>query len=169
MSEGELDLVFGRPAGEADGDPFRFRELGVERLAVIARCGHALLETGGAVGADDLRKAPWVLQGGGSALRRRVEDMFLASGLPLPARIISTDSPLMTLACVVEGDALSVVTEEVARPLAACGAVGIVPIAAALSAGAFGLLVPAVRPSSPATATILGLLDGVVAARLSKA
>ena len=163
LSEGELDLVFGRPVGEADGDPFRFRELGVERLAVIARRGHGLLRAGGVVGPAELREASWVLQGSGSALRRRVEDMFLASGFPLPARIVSTDSPLMTLACVMGGEALSVVTDEVARPLAASGAVDIVPIEATLSAGPFGLVVPALRPPSPATATILALLDAVLA------
>jgi len=158
LVEGQLDLAIGRPVETADHALYSYREIGMETLSLIVRRGHPL--TG--AGTPDLvalQALHWVLQGRGSRLRQRVEDMFHDAELPLPEHIVSTDSLLMTLAYLTRTDAVSVVSEPVARQQAACGQVDMLPMPAALSAGAYGLLLPTHRAPSPAVATVLRLIE----------
>jgi DNA-binding transcriptional LysR family regulator len=99
-----------------------------------------------------------VLQARGSRLRSRVEGLFYEAGLQPPECVVSTNSLLMTLAYVTGSDAISIVSEAVARQQADCGQVAILPLDAEVTAGTYGLILPSQRQPSPATATMLRLL-----------
>jgi DNA-binding transcriptional LysR family regulator len=157
LVNGHLDMVLGRPITEQNRSLYTYREIGAETLLLIGRQGHPLQHQG-CLSIERLREEQWVLQARGSRLRTRVDSLFYGAGLQPPERIVSTNSLLMTLAYVTGTDALSVVSEAVAQQQAACGQVAILPLAAEIAAGAYGLILPSQRPLSPATSTMLHLL-----------
>jgi len=155
---GQLDIVLGRPMTDYDHGLCRYREIGIERLSLVGRRGHPL--SGGAtLRIDELRDQAWVLQARGSILRRRVEDMFHDAGAPLPERVISTNSLLMTLSYLTQTDALSVISEPAARQQARCGQIEILAFEHQLSTGAYGVILPVHRAPTAAVGLILRLLE----------
>ncbi len=155
---GHLDIMLGRPGPSFDRALFSYRELGNEALRLVGRRDHPFAMRG-LLGVAEIRDACWVLQAAGSRLRTRVDDLFHAANLAPPERIVSTNSLLMTLTYVANTDAISVVSEPVARQQEAAGVLGILPLDTDISAGAYGLLLPNQRPCSPATAMILRLIE----------
>ncbi|WP_284946508.1 LysR substrate-binding domain-containing protein [Acidisoma cladoniae] len=154
---GHLDMVLGRPIAEQSGSHYVYHEIGNETLLPICRPDHPLCHQA-ELTIQQLQAERWVLQARGSRLRSRVERLFYEAGLQPPERVVSTNSLLMTLAYVTGSDAISIVSEAVARQQAACGQIAILPLSVALTAGAYGLILPSQRPPSPATATMLRLL-----------
>jgi DNA-binding transcriptional LysR family regulator len=154
---GHLDMVLGRPISDHPRGNYVYHEIGNETLLPICRPDHPLRHQSGLTIAH-LQAARWVLQARGSRLRSRVESLFHDAGLQPPERVVSTNSLLMTLAYVTGSDAISIVSEAVARQQADCGQVAILPLDTELTAGAYGLILPSQRQPSPATATMLSLL-----------
>ncbi len=154
---GQLDMVLGRPTGGEHAGLITYREIADESLLLIGRIGHPLARRTRLAPAE-LRDEHWILQAQGSRLRARVDAMFHEAGQTPPQRIVSANSLLMTLAYVTGTDAISMVSEAVARQQAACGQVCILPLSAEVSAGRYGLILPAHRPLSPAAATMIRLL-----------
>ena len=154
---GHLDMVLGRPTSDHPRTHYVYHEIGNETLLPICRPDHPLRHQA-SLTIHQLQEARWVLQARGSRLRSRVEGLFYEAGLQPPERVVSTNSLLMTLAYVTGSDAVSIVSEAVARQQADCGQVAILPLSPEVNAGTYGLILPSHRPPSPATATMLELL-----------
>jgi DNA-binding transcriptional LysR family regulator len=108
------DFIISRIPDELNPRLFSSHEIGVEKACLIVRKGHPLLD-GGVVGLADLSGYDWVFQPPGTLLRRKVEDIFMAGGVPLPENIVNTTSLLLTLAVVCKTDAVAPVALDMAQ------------------------------------------------------
>ena len=108
------DFIISRVPDELNPRLFSAQEIGVEKACLIVRNGHPLLRKG-VVGLADLQGYDWVFQPPGTLLRRRIEDIFVAGGVPLPENTVNTSSLLLTLAVVCKTDAISPVALDMAQ------------------------------------------------------
>ncbi|MBB3287809.1 MULTISPECIES: LysR family transcriptional regulator [Rhizobium] len=108
------DFIISRIPDDLDPRLFTTHEIGVEKACLVVRNGHPLLEKGVA-SLHDLAGYDWVFQPPGTLLRRKVEDIFLAAGVPLPENVVNTSSLLLTLAVVCKTDAIAPVALDMAQ------------------------------------------------------
>ncbi|AYG66970.1 MULTISPECIES: LysR family transcriptional regulator [unclassified Rhizobium] len=108
------DFIISRIPDDLDPRLFTAHEIGVEKACLVVRNGHPLLEKGVA-SLPDLAGYDWVFQPPGTLLRRKVEDIFLAAGVPLPENVINTSSLLLTLAVVCKTDAIAPIALDMAQ------------------------------------------------------
>lgn len=108
------DFIISRIPDDLDPRLFTAHEIGVEKACLVVRNGHPLLEKGVA-GLHDLAGYDWVFQPPGTLLRRKVEDIFLAAGVPLPENVVNTSSLLLTLAVVCKTDAIAPIALDMAQ------------------------------------------------------
>jgi DNA-binding transcriptional LysR family regulator len=111
------DFIISRIPDDLNPRLFEVHEIGIERACLIVRSGHPLLKKGVASLAD-LPGYDWVFQPPGTLLRRTLEDIFLAAGVPLPENIVNTSSLLLTCAIICKTDAVAPVAFDVAQFLA---------------------------------------------------
>lgn len=154
LSRGEIEVMFGRVIPAFNPDAFSYREIEMERFAIVGRKDHPQANAG-PLDAEALQKFDWVIQNRGSTLRLWFEAIFSGTDLPLPGHIVNTNSLLMTLAYLQRSDALSVISEAVALQQAACGQLSIIPVTLDLGGAAYGLIRPRHRPVSPALSSFL--------------
>ena len=108
------DFVIGRIPDDLNPRHFEARPLGVERSCLMVRTGHPLLDVPHP-SLEDLRRHEWVFQPQGALLRRTVERLFIDSNVPLPENIVSTPSVLLTMALVVQSNAIAPIARDVRR------------------------------------------------------
>ncbi len=108
------DFIISRIPDDLDPRLFLAHEIGVEKACLVVRNGHPLLEKGVA-SLQDLAGYDWVFQPPGTLLRRKVEDIFLTAGVPLPENIVNTSSLLLTLAVVCKTDAIAPIALDMAQ------------------------------------------------------
>ncbi|NLR96857.1 LysR family transcriptional regulator [Rhizobium sp. P38BS-XIX] len=108
------DFIISRIPDDLDPRLFMAHEIGVEKACLVVRNGHPLLEKGVA-SLEDLAGYDWVFQPPGTLLRRKVEDIFLTAGVPLPENVVNTSSLLLTLAVVCKTDAIAPIALDMAQ------------------------------------------------------
>lgn len=108
------DFIISRIPDDLDPRLFQAHEIGVEKACLVVRNGHPLLEKGVAR-PEDLAGYDWVFQPPGTLLRRKVEDIFLTAGVPLPENVVNTSSLLLTLAVVCKTDAIAPIALDMAQ------------------------------------------------------
>ena len=108
------DFIISRIPDDLDPRLFTAHEIGVEKACLVVRNGHPLLAKEVA-GLHDLGGYDWVFQPPGTLLRRKVEDIFLAAGVPLPENVVNTSSLLLTLAVVCKTDAIAPIALDMAQ------------------------------------------------------
>jgi DNA-binding transcriptional LysR family regulator len=147
------DFIVARVPDDLNPRLFEARVIGVERACLIVRRGHPLMERP-RVELSELHRFDWVLQPAGSLLRRTLEGVFLAQGVPLPERVLNTSSLLLTLVMVAQSDAIAAVSTEVATFLRGrgdlAGAVEILPTDFDLVVQPYSLITVRNRTLSPA-------------------
>ncbi len=147
------DFIVARIPDDLNPRLFEARVIGVEKACLIVRRGHPLLGHG-AVRLDELHKFDWVLQPGGSLLRRTLEGIFVSHGAPLPDRVLNTSSLLLTLVMVAQSDAIAAVSIEVANFLRGRGdldgSVEILPTEFEIVVQPYSLITVRSRSLSPA-------------------
>ena len=114
------DFIIARVPDDLNPRLFNVTEIGVEKACLIARRGHPLLE--GRVGLADLPGYDWVFQPPGTLLRRRIENLFIAAGVALPATVVNTSSILLTTAIVRGSNAIAPLARDMAEFVASNGA-----------------------------------------------
>ena len=115
------DFIIARVPDDLNPRLFNVREIGVEKACLIVRKGHPLLEKP-VVGLADLPHYDWVFQPAGTLLRRRIEELFIADGVPLPSTVVNTSSILLTTAIVCGSNAIAPVARDMAVFIADVGA-----------------------------------------------
>ncbi|NTF42823.1 LysR family transcriptional regulator [Rhizobium rhizogenes] len=108
------DFIISRIPDDLDPRLFLAHEIGVEKACLVVRNGHPLLAKGVA-SLQDLAGYDWVFQPPGTLLRRKVEDIFLTAGVPLPENVVNTSSLLLTLAVVCKTDAIAPIALDMAQ------------------------------------------------------
>ncbi|WP_432344294.1 LysR family transcriptional regulator [Shinella yambaruensis] len=115
------DFIIARVPDDLNPRLFNVTEIGIEKACLIVRKGHPLLEKPVASLAD-LPHYDWVFQPAGTLLRRRIEELFLAAGVPLPSTVVNTSSILLTTAIVCGSNAIAPVARDMAVFIADVGA-----------------------------------------------
>ena len=115
------DFIIARVPDDLNPRLFNVTEIGIEKACLIVRKGHPLTEKP-VVGLADLPRYDWVFQPAGTLLRRRIEELFIAAGVPLPATVVNTSSILLTTAIVCGSNAIAPVARDMANFVADVGA-----------------------------------------------
>jgi DNA-binding transcriptional LysR family regulator len=110
---GTLDFYLGRIPDGLNSRMFTTKIIGEEPISIIVRRDHPLTAKKGLT-LKDLADYEWVMQHEGSLLRRTVEAYLIRNGVPLPERVLSTSSTLLTLVAVSQTDALAPLASSVA-------------------------------------------------------
>jgi DNA-binding transcriptional LysR family regulator len=150
-----LDFMLARIPDDMNPRQFEAREIGIERACLVVRHGHPLLQKP-SVTLAELSDMEWVMQPPGSLLNRTVERLFLAASVPLPDRIVSTSSLLMTMLMVQASDAIAPMAADVASPFFAAGkqALAALPIGRDITVQPYSLITLRGRQLSPAAQTV---------------
>lgn len=139
LLEGQLDIVIGRIADAEHATELAFEALADEPHSLIARAGHPLARRR-RLRVEDLVDHTWVLPPVGSLLRDRLDALFLQRGLPLPSRVVQTQSVPMITNLLRRSDMLVALPEEVVRPYCDAGMLRVLPIELNVRMDAFGLI-----------------------------
>lgn len=146
------DFIIGRVPDDLNPRLFRSRVIGVEKACLIVRRGHPLLAHDGPVPLERLAGYDWVLQPGGSLLRRTMESIFLTRNVQAPDRVLNTSSLLLTLVMVAQSDAVAPVSVQVAKFIRddLGGGIEVLPIEFAIEVQPYSLIALSGRQLSPA-------------------
>jgi DNA-binding transcriptional LysR family regulator len=117
----QQDFIIARVPDDLNPRLFNVTEIGIEKACLIVRKGHPLTEKP-VVGLADLPLYDWVFQPAGTLLRRRIEELFIAAGVPLPSTVVNTSSILLTTAIVCGSNAIAPVARDMATFIADVGA-----------------------------------------------
>ncbi|MEX0405975.1 LysR family transcriptional regulator [Aquibium sp. LZ166] len=164
-----IDFFIGRLLGDVDPGRFSLIEIGPEPLAMIARSGHPLTRRP-TVTLEESVVYDWVLQASGNLMRRTVEGHLMARQVPLPRKVLSTSSLMLTLAYISQSNAVSVVAKAVAdfysREDGLDGRIVVLPLDTMIEVPAYSLITHAERPLSPASEILFEMVrETVVASR----
>ncbi|NVN03241.1 MULTISPECIES: LysR family transcriptional regulator [Asaia] len=157
LTDGQIDIMLGRRPVIPSPYPVQYEEIAAERLVIASRPDHPLLGNG-PVSLQALAEWPWILQRKGSRSRQRFEELLLEEDLPLPTRVVSSDSWMMTLAYITRTDALTILSAPAAKLQSDIGQIASLPIDFVFDVAPWGLMTSKERPSTPAALTILSLL-----------
>lgn len=157
----EIDFYIGRLPDGVDGRAVRMQRIGSEPVGFIARSDHPLMRRKRVTVVECL-PFDWVMQSPSGLMRREVETYLLENGHPIPARILSTASLLLTLAIISETNAIAPVARSVgefyARGSAPGGNIGLLDMADQIAVSPFSFVLPANEDLSPAAQRVLTAL-----------
>lgn len=114
LQAGHIDFYLGRVLPMIDPRGLSVRPIGPEPVTLIVRRDHPLARRR-PLTVEDCLHYDWVLQAPGGLQRQTVEHYLLDRGHRMPARVVSTSSLLMTLALVVQTNAVAPISRSVAR------------------------------------------------------
>lgn len=153
MLADQLDLYIGRVPGTVERGAFIANPVGPEPVSLMVREDHPLTRRKN-LSLEECVEFDWVLQPLGGLMRQTVEAYLSDRRVALPARVISTSSTLMTLALIVQSNAIAPIARAAGvffgSPDGVGGRVVTLPVAEDLAVTPYSLLRPAHRPLSPA-------------------
>ena len=157
------DFIIARIPDDLNPRLFESRVLGIEKACLIVRRGHPLLR-GAPVPLERLIGYDWVLQPGGTLLRRTIEGLLIARNAPLPDRLINTSSLLLTIVMVAQSDAIAPVATEVANFFRSgegpTGAIEILPVDVDIEVQPYSIIKVRNRALSPAAQLLHDFIVG---------
>lgn len=112
LSDGRLDFMVGRLPKEYDPEPYEMRAFAVEPIGFMVRTGHPLLRRQG-LRLEDLFGHDWIMPYKDALLRQTVERWLVERNLPLPEKILSTSSFLLTIVSVKKTNAVAPIARAV--------------------------------------------------------
>ncbi|WP_142846329.1 LysR family transcriptional regulator [Telmatospirillum sp. J64-1] len=159
---GKLDFYLGRIPAAIDPRSFTARVVGEEPLSLVVREDHPLTRRA-SITLEDCIGYDWILQAIGGLLRSTVESYLVQKGYPLPDRVLSTSSLLLTLALVGSTNSIAAISTAAARfysdPSRLGGRVVTLPVAPDLRVTAYSLIRLRDQPLSPAAQTLYGMIN----------
>lgn len=158
----ELDFYIGRLPDDVDGRAVRMRRIGPEPVGFIARSDHPLTRKT-AITIPQCLPFDWVMQPPNGLMRREVETYLLENGYPIPARILSTASLLLTLAIISETNAIAPLARSVgefySRRSGLGGNIALLDMVDTIAISPFSFVFPAGHDLSPAAQRVLTVLE----------
>ncbi|WP_134678661.1 LysR family transcriptional regulator [Paracoccus ravus] len=159
---GQLDLYLGRVPDRVDAALFDLAPVGPEPLSLIVRADHPLVSASGATLRDCLG-FDWVIQPPGSMMRVSVERYLLDRGLGVPGKVIDTSSLMLTMAFVMQSDAIGITSRAAARLFASVqgqgGRIACLDVAPELEVPAYSIVTLRDRVPTSAAQTFLTILQ----------
>lgn len=137
---GDLDLVVGRLAAPEKMTGFSFEHLYSEKVLLLVRAGHPLLEGGRSL-YDGLGDYPVLMPTRNSIIRPFVERLLIVNGIAMPPVQVETVSDAFGRAFVQESDAVWIISEGVVARDIAEGRLAPLPIDTGDTTGPVGLTV----------------------------
>lgn len=147
LRDGALDLVVGRTGPPETMRGVAFAQLYAEPVVFAARPGHPLA---GAARYDQIAEWPVIYPVESAAIRRRVDDLMIAHGVPAPRSRIETVSTAFAREVARRSDAIWIISEGVAAPDIRDGLLVKLPLDAGFSAGPVGAMTRVDDEPSPA-------------------
>lgn len=157
LTDGQIDIMLGRRPVTPSPHFVSYEEIAAEHLVVAASPDHPQARSGPHT-LEALATYPWILQRRGSRSRQRLEELFQECDLSLPARLISSDSWMMTLSYITRTHALTLLSAPAAVLQADIGQIAILPIDFAIDVAPWGIIIAKERATTPAAQTVLSLL-----------
>lgn len=161
LLSGQLDLYLGRVPERMDASPFDLTLIGPEPLSLIVRRGHPLTQLP-ACTLEDCQAYDWVMQPPGSPMHGAVERYLLDRGLALPQTMIATGSLMLTLAFVLQSQAVGVMSTPAAKVFATqdpgLSPMVALPVAPDLNVSSYSIVTLRDRVPTPAAQTFLKFL-----------
>lgn len=158
------DMVLGRVPAGAPVQGLALHRAKGEEVRILAHAGHAFARRE-SIALAELSGQEWVMQGPGAPIRRAVEDVFLAQGVPLPRNVTNTSSLVMVLAMLQSPDVVTPVSQEVATLLtSAQQELALLPVREPIHVAPYSLIILRERRLSPAATRCHRLLAELVAA-----
>lgn len=139
---GQLDFALGRmPAGQPS-QMLSYTTLEGEPMALIARCGHPLLNTCAKLTGKAVVGYDWVMPGRDSLLTQAVLARLNVLGLPMPRQQVSTTSFLLTLALLRQSDTIGIVSRSTALQFASGAEAGfaLIPLDLGIAVEPYGMI-----------------------------
>lgn len=157
------DFIIARVPEDLNPRLFESRVIGHEKGCLLVRRGHPLLGEQ----PTDLRHArdyEWVLQPPGSLLRRALEQNFLRQDVAVPERVLNTGSMLLTLVMIARSDAITAVSQDVARFMRSeeglAAALEVLPFEFEVEMQPYSLITVVNRTLSPAARLVYDAIRG---------
>jgi DNA-binding transcriptional LysR family regulator len=129
LLQGRFDFVLSRLVPDLDPSLIEYVPVDREELALLVRAGHPLTASR-RVTMEEITAFPWVLQPPGTLLRHQVDLLFNSLSQPPPRPALNTSSVLLTLAFLLRGDSIGVISAPVASILAGHGQFARLPLPA---------------------------------------
>lgn len=138
---GRLDFAIGRIPPGIDAGLLTIRMLETEPVVLVVRRGHRL-DRAAPIEAAELMEFDWVMPGQEAILGRTVLSRLTELGLPSPPRRVSTSSFLLTLAMVLQSNAIAPIAHAAALPFAKgpTAPLVILPVSLGIEVEPFGLI-----------------------------
>ena len=157
LRAGELDLVVGRLPGFSSGAGISEETLSADYAQIVLRAGHPLLARKG-LRLAELLDEPWILPRQETSLRRQIDEVFRAEGLPPPANSVESVSILTNRSLVLLADYLVVWPVQLARFEAAQGLVAALDMRLPATERPIGISTRRGARLSPAAETLIAAL-----------
>jgi len=157
LLEGDLDMAVARIRDPQSSGELDFEPLGDEPQSVIARAQHPLARRRG-LGIKDLAGQAWILPPAGSALRDKLDSMFLERGLDPPRNVVEASSLPIVISLLSTTDMVVSLPKESVRPYCEAGVLTVLPIALAVRMDSFGIVTRREHRLSPGAAAMLTVL-----------
>ena len=160
-----LDFFIGRLLGEVEPHRFAMREIGPEPVSLIVRSGHPLTRYP-KVALTDCIAYDWVQQARGGLLRRTVESYMMTHGVPLPVKVLSTSSLLLTLVYISQTNAIAPIAKAVPDFFRSENGLDsrivALPVETDIQVPAYSLITHSQRPLSPASRVLFDMLEETI-------
>jgi DNA-binding transcriptional LysR family regulator len=162
LSGGHMDFALARILPEFDSREFDIQPMRDEKVSFVVRAAHPLAQAE-VVTLTEMLDFEWIMQQRGAPIREAALAAFAALGLTEPRSIVNSSSILLTLAYLAQSDAITPLSDEVARllirPPVAAGFV-VLPVPHDIRVSHYYLLSLRRRPLSPLAMHLRrGLLD----------
>lgn len=82
LRDGVIDVMIGALRDTSVGEDLVQRPLFIDRLVVVGRADHPLLQNGNAIGVKDLAEYPWAISAPGTPLRIQWDRLFAGTAPP---------------------------------------------------------------------------------------
>ena len=143
---------------------FNIREIRSERIRLMVRTGHPLLDDNKPITLARLSRFEWILPPPGNLMRRTIEDAFISRHLPLPHSSLNSASLLVTLATLADTDSIAPMAEEVTSLLASGGLITELPFDGGIEIKPYSLITARGHRLSPSAQ----LVSDHILARIEK-
>jgi len=149
LRAGELDFVVAELPAEENARDLSMMPLSSDRLSVLCRKSHPLVQRKGRLTPGDLLAFPWIMPPKTTRAQQRLNALFVSMDMPVPNIVVETESVAFLLRFVTAFDALTfTVSSTIDLPDAeACTLLPVPALAAERSAGVItrkdGWLAPA--------------------------
>jgi DNA-binding transcriptional LysR family regulator len=127
LDQGRIDLMVGRSSVSAQPQLYHYEMLRGEPMCIVTGLEHALA-TAQKLRLQELLSSSWILYSSNMPMRIWIEHEFKLEGLQVPANVIETASPFVTVNLLAQSNMVAVMPLDIAHFFAAKRMLCILPV-----------------------------------------